>query len=121
MPEYTEDDGPQAVIAFVGPDGEEIPLDSLGGFQPSRWTEGQPLPHTSMSFDDPMGRANPGEWRKLLTGAAREAVDVEELTGVLLCTVGRDMVQAHGVPVQAAFDGTVAYAKWLYGEYHDAG
>ncbi len=100
------DDGPQM--------GIEVQL-------PAQWRAGQPLPHTSMSFDDPMGKADLGEWKALLTGAARESGDVEELTGVLLCTVGRDMVQAHGVPVQAAFDGTVAYAKWLYGEYHDAG
>lgn len=106
-------------IVVIGADGSETRVDWAPPEHP--WNDGDPVPHMSQTFDDPMGQhTTPEQWKELLTGAAREAPDEEQLVGALLCSVGRDLVMIHGVPPYIVEDNVTAFGKWLYAEYHDA-
>jgi len=102
------------VVVFTGGDGE-LPGEWV---TPEPWQEGQPLPHTAQDFSDAPGGRTPEDWKRVLAGAARAADDAEELTGVLLTSVGVDLVRAHDVSPDVAEAGVTKWAEWLFAEFH---
>jgi len=116
MSEAAQPEVTQIVVVGADDDGETSTL-QVGAEQ---WAEGDPLPHLSESFDDPMAKLTQELWKDLLTRSARSAPDVDELTSTLLYFIGRDLYFSHGVPADVAEAGIKKYAEWLYAEYHDA-
>ncbi len=109
-------DGDQPIqVIMISPDGIEDPSGET-----AQWNADDPLPHTSQSFDDPMGRMTTEEWKKRLTGAARAAVDANELRDALLFFIGQDLYYSHKIPAPVIEAGLTKYSEWLFGEYHNA-
>ena len=115
MSEVTEPQGIQVVM--IGGDGEGAPAALFQA--PGPWAEGQPVPHLSQTFDDPPGEASQEEWKETLTGLAAECGTAEEVTSLLLHTVGRDLYYCHSIPAQNVEYNVGEFAKRLIGEYHD--
>ena len=85
------------------------------------WSAGDPLPHTSRTFDDPPFMMSPDEWRGKLVRAVREYDDPDDFSFELKAQLGNDMVKSHKVPVDTAMAGCEEFAAWLWSEYRYAG
>jgi hypothetical protein len=81
------------------------------------WDAGDPLPHTSRTFDDPPFAYTPSEWRDMLIRGVSLAEDEDDFTFDLKASLGQDMIHSHHVPVDTAIDGCGEFAAWLWSEF----
>jgi len=106
-------------------DGDEVEFVGIAvgvtqGTVPGGWSPGDPLPHTSRTFDDPPLAYTQEEWRDKLIDAVRHAEDEDEFSFSVKASLGKDMVASHGVPVDTAIDGCGEFAAFVWAEYADA-
>lgn len=98
----------------------DIDSETAAAMAAMAWRPGEPLPHTSRSFDDPPFMMSPEEWRERLIIAVREYDEEDEFAFALKAQLGNDMVKSHGVPVDTAMDGCEEFASWLWSEFRYA-